>query len=836
MSTKPTWIFETIVPCLRQDVFAVSFWDGKKVSYKPVKRPITLKDVEFHVGRQDRTDCLGQYLILEDGGNTVRAAVIDIDDKKKELTWEEMCDAATRLSAALVTERLFTYPVRSGGGAGIHLWVFWRDPQRACDVRAALFRAFERLDGDVSKSSLQRKLVVGDKQISYDVYPTQDSIEQGGGFGNLVALPFARASAPLNVSTFEVLDEAPGIPYSPPVREAVDSALESAMLESADAGFENVVYDQMDIDRLKDALTHVPADEYGTWSRVGMALKLAGEEGTIGEDEAYQIFMGWSQTSPDKFDAKNFDNYWKSFKNTRSNKVTIGTIVYWAKENGWAPPRATVIQAKKEAVAQGALPLAEAPTLLTQESDELDPDAPSEFQELNARYFFVMDEGKARIMHESFDYELRRPKLVSMSPPDFQYKYQNREIAVRVYGKNGKPVSKMENLAKAWLTSLYRRQYEAIVFDPKKTAPKGYYNLWRGFAVTPAEGDWSLLKAHMLENLCNGDQEHYTYLLRWMAYTVQNPDTPIGVSIVLKGERGTGKGSLVTPFGRLFGHHYMQVTSTRQVTGNFNAHLRDCIVLFADEAVWAGNRAEESVIKGIVTEPYLTIEGKGKDSMTCRNMVHMMVATNNEWAIPAGLDERRFFVLNVSNQHKQDLPYFTAIRIQMAECGGQAAMLHELQNMDLTAFVPMNVPRTEALLEQKMQSLDPAIQWWHRCLERGYIIETRDWAEQTPLDLIYEDYIAFSKSINSRHIVSEMKLRLAISGRVLPPDMPRVTRKFAPGRVRHFSDGTSATKNERRIHWQFPGLDACRALFERVAGHKIEWPEIVELDDGDNFE
>lgn len=47
--------------------------------------------------------------------------------------------------------------------------------------------------------------------------------------------------------------------------------------------------------------------------------------------------------------------------------------------------------------------------------------------------------------------------------------------------------------------------------------------------------------------------------------------------------------------------------------------LRDCIALFADEAFWAGDRAGESVLKMLVTEPVIPIEGKGRDLVLVPN-------------------------------------------------------------------------------------------------------------------------------------------------------------------------------------------------------------------------
>jgi len=54
----------------------------------------------------------------------------------------------------------------------------------------------------------------------------------------------------------------------------------------------------------------------------------------------------------------------------------------------------------------------------------------------------------------------------------------------------------------------------------------------------------------------------------------------------------------------------MQIVDATHFVDRFNAHLRDCIVLFADEAFFAGDKQNEGVLKVLITEPYLAIEGK----------------------------------------------------------------------------------------------------------------------------------------------------------------------------------------------------------------------------------
>ena len=79
------------------------------------------------------------------------------------------------------------------------------------------------------------------------------------------------------------------------------------------------------------------------------------------------------------------------------------------------------------------------------------------------------------------------------------------------------------------------------------------------------------------------------------------------------------------------------------------------------------------------------------------------MSSNNEWVIPAGADARRYFVVTVSDAHKQDHSYFARIARQM-DSGGREALLEHLLNRDLSSFNVRNVPQTDALADQKAHS------------------------------------------------------------------------------------------------------------------------------------
>jgi len=432
-------------------------------------------------------------------------------------------------------------------------------------------------------------------------------------------------------------------------------------------------------------------------------------------------------------------------------------------------------------------------------------------QELNGKHAVVSWSGKTVVINKEWDEVFSRHMISKSSFADFTNFYSNRFINKKALGAY-------------WLKHSNRRQYKGIFFKPNG-ARDGYYNLWHGFAFEPKPGDWSLMKDHIRDNLCSGVDQHNEYLLNIMARTVQKPDSPGEVAVVLKGERGTGKGIYAREFGGLLGQHFLQIAQARHLTGNFNAHLWDTVLLFADEAFWAGDKQGENVLKALITEPDLVIERKGVDVITAKNYIHLIIASNNEWTIPAGPHERRFFVLKVSDKHRQDMPYFKKIVSQMKD-GGREAMLHELLNRDISGFDVRRVPKTAELLEQQFESLDPMDSWWLDKLMDARLFPDDDgsWTDRPPSARLFTDFCKQKKppAHQIKSFQTKLGLRLQKSWGAAKSKNTNVTYYVPTDRLDDLGERITV-KEIGSVYWLRP-LEGCRAAFEKYLGQPIDWP------------
>ena len=422
---------------------------------------------------------------------------------------------------------------------------------------------------------------------------------------------------------------------------------------------------------------------------------------------------------------------------------------------------------------------------------------------LNQKHAVIMIGGKCAVLNETFDYTFNRPDITFSSPADFKNFYTNK--IVKIVCNDG--IERDKPLGASWFNHPGRRQYDGITFSPLKETP-GQYNLWRGFAVKPKEGNCSLYLEHIKENIAQGDSEIYNYILAWMADAVQRPAERPGTSIVLRGKQGTGKGVAISEFGKLFGHHFIQIHHTKHLVGNFNAHLKDVLLVFADEAFWAGDKSSEGVLKAMVTEEYMQIEPKGKDSFRIKNYIRLMIASNNDWVVPAGLEERRFFIQDVGENHIQDREYFHKIIDQMNN-GGREALLYYLQHYDLSGVDLGKFPMTMALYETKVHSMTPLQKFWFAKLEAGALLNSdSEWSEKPiSAEKFRQEYYEFAEQIGHRYKENEGQIGIGLKKIV-----PQLNKPHVRG-----EDG------KRYWAYLFPPLEECRLFWEKLMKVTIGW-------------
>ena len=439
---------------------------------------------------------------------------------------------------------------------------------------------------------------------------------------------------------------------------------------------------------------------------------------------------------------------------------------------------------------------------------EFTPSGDARIDEFNSKMALTLLGDKAVIIWERWNNERKKNVPSYMSIQGIKAYYSNEFVNT---GRKEIPI------VDYWMQHPSRRSYHSVVFEPGVDVP-GAYNLWRGFTYTPdPTGDWSLFEEHLRLNVTKGDESLYNWLVAWFAQMIQQPRAKPGTSIGIQGKQGSGKTVVGHHMGALIRDNYVLVDDPRYVTGQFNSHMGNALLLQADEGFFAGDVAHIGRLKGLVTSSTNRIEPKGKDSFEINNYLRLLITSNSSHLIQAAFEERRFAILDCGNGRLQDRPFFLAMQRQM-DNGGYEGLLHHLLNLDLSTIDVGDIPKTEALGDQKRQSLGPAERFWFERLRDGETyINGNKWERQVQTERFYQTYIKRCQDWGVMRRSNNIQFGKDIK-RLMPDQVLK--------RVRISTESNDEYgQRSTRLVWGYAidDLKACRKAFEDLMGTTIDW-------------
>lgn len=430
------------------------------------------------------------------------------------------------------------------------------------------------------------------------------------------------------------------------------------------------------------------------------------------------------------------------------------------------------------------------------------PPALTPIQRLNLEYALVTAGGSVHIL---------------WFPPGQQ---RTEHLSVAAFRVKAAPYGKWVG---KWLASKDRREYDGIGFHPAGNPPAGVYNTWKGFAVerqmeVDERGHVALAAFlnHIYENICARSVAQFQQFIGFFAHMVQKPEEKPRIALVIKGEKGVGKNAVVGTIGSLLGAHYTLAASRRYLTGNFNSYLENSLLLVLDEAYWAGDHEAEATLKDLVTGETHHIERKGHEPYKIQNYTRVVIIGNAEWVAPATHDERRFLVLLAGNGRKQDTAFFGAMLEGLRQHGGLGLLLEYLSDPAHLVGLDLDTPvKTEGLLGQKHQSLQPLEQWWHASLAEGKLKHadfSDGWPQQLEKEVVRQAIRRYCQEHNIRsRVLSDQEIGQRLK-RLCPSLNAALVRK---------DKGHSPV-------YRFPQLLAAREEWERHIGHKESWEYVPD--------
>lgn len=231
-----------------------------------------------------------------------------------------------------------------------------------------------------------------------------------------------------------------------------------------------------------------------------------------------------------------------------------------------------------------------------------------------------------------------------------------------------------------------------IGFDPTENDPAIRCNLFGGWPTTPRKGNCERL-LELLEYLCSNEEnsrEVYHWILKWLAYPIQNRGAKMHSAIVVHGPQGTGKSRFFEAYADIFGQ-YGRVLGQEALEDKFNADWAEKkLFILADEVLARQDMYHiKNRLKGFITGGTIRVNPKNVAAHNEKNQMNIVFLSNERQPLVLENDDRRHCVIWVPP--KPDDSIFAEVNEEI-DNGGVAALHHYLLNLELGDFRPWTKP------------------------------------------------------------------------------------------------------------------------------------------------
>ncbi len=223
------------------------------------------------------------------------------------------------------------------------------------------------------------------------------------------------------------------------------------------------------------------------------------------------------------------------------------------------------------------------------------------------------------------------------------------------------------------------------------------FNLYR--PPEPLPGGDAAKANKWLEHVRFAYPDDADHIVNWLAHRVQRPEEKINHALLLGGDQGIGKDTLLEPVKRAVGPWNFREASPSQVLGRFNGFLK-AVILRISEARDLGDSdrfAFYDHMKTYTAAPpdTLRVDEKNMREYDIPNVCGIIITTNHKLdGIYLSHDDRRHYVA-WSNLQKEDPKFqngYWSDLWRWYNAGGIAHVAAYLREVDLSGFDPKAPP------------------------------------------------------------------------------------------------------------------------------------------------
>jgi hypothetical protein len=280
---------------------------------------------------------------------------------------------------------------------------------------------------------------------------------------------------------------------------------------------------------------------------------------------------------------------------------------------------------------------------------------------------------------------------------------------------------------------------------------------WAGYQTEIlADPDYSkiaLFLNHLRRIICaDGGEKSFTYLRCWLAKLFQIPDFVSKVAVALLSLDGAGKNTWFTDLiCFLLGEYALpNVYNSEDVLGQFNSAIRGKKLVIMDESKDESQKAFDMPrFKGLTNGGALLINEKGIAQRECQNVINIMLTSNDRLPFQVSETDRRFFILDVSNEFAEPeyfdperpakvaarTAYFNALSDEVSQPEFYPTLFTWFMTMDLSGFDVFDVPQTHGKTRQTEAAKSAP-----ECFIEAHAARLAQWAQVGDLHRVYTEF------------------------------------------------------------------------------------------------
>jgi hypothetical protein len=304
------------------------------------------------------------------------------------------------------------------------------------------------------------------------------------------------------------------------------------------------------------------------------------------------------------------------------------------------------------------------------------------------------------------------------------------------------------------------------------------FNIWPGFAVerkgfvTDVQEDGStgldMMLAFIREVWASGVEEHYKYIMSWLAGLFTNKDALNGIALVMTGPQGTGKNTLTDFLHMIIGEQVMlEISGIDPLVQKHNTAIINKRLIICNEMASTSDRffSNFDKMKTLVTDRKIMVEPKGLPPYSIDNLVNFIIFSNHNDFLRVEESDRRYAIFKTSDSKRGDEAYFKQLRATCFNTRTAFAFYEFLLKFDAVSL--RKIPMTDAKRDMTVLSKNTTEKFIEFCRETNKYTGRDIKDAWVPSVTLYEDYSLWGKG-TGEHVVSATKFSLMLK-QISPP-------------------------------------------------------------------